>query len=305
MEKKVVFKKPKWLRRFASALLDFIAFVILSLLISLAVEPLSFAMLNGNEAKKTYYDYAVSTHLYEYDDQGNITKLYNLNTYDDNLYYFYDNCLHKNDEYDNIKKEKPEMFHYDETKNRYVENAFDMGDINEKSKYIVFYNEQREYLINNYLDDYLNQFDEYRKAKKIFSLANYLTTLLSALFGLSIVFILIPLTNKNYKTIGKMAFKLKVISISNIETRPTKIQILFRQLITVFFEYILSISTIGIFGIPIPIVFIASIILVLLTKYNQSFHDLCSQTIIIDDYPDLGPIDQKDKYEITYKNVKE
>lgn len=305
MEKKITYKKPKWLRRFSSALLDLIIFLVLTLLLSLASDPLASIMLHGKDAKQTYYDFAVSTHLYTYDENNNIVKISDITTFDANLGYFYSNCINKQEEYNLKKKDKADMFHLDESTNKYVENAYDYNDFDIKSKYIVFYNEVRDYCVNNYLDDYLNQFDDYLKAKKTYTMTNYLSILLSTTVSLLLVYLLIPFINKNYKTVGKMAFRLKVISISNIDPKPTKLQILFRQLITIFFEYILSISTIALIGFPIPVVFIISIVLLLVTKYNQSLHDLICQTIVIDDYPDLGPIDQRYKYEINFTNVKE
>ena len=45
--------------------------------------------------------------------------------------------------------------------------------------------------------------------------------------------------------------------------------------------------------------------MVFLNKYNQSFHDFCCSTLLVDDYPVNKGIDEGNKYEITYKDFKE
>ena len=82
--------------------------------------------------------------------------------------------------------------------------------------------------------------------------------------------------------------------------RPTKLQLLFRQLFTIFFEYVLTIATFGIFGLPIPIILLISMSMVFLTKHNQSFHDLCTSTMLVDDYPSNEAVGASNSYTITF-----
>ena len=53
----------------------------------------------------------------------------------------------------------------------------------------------------------------------------------------------------------------------------------------------------------IPYVIILSVLF--LTKLNQSFHDLCCSTFIIDEYPNNNPITENEKYEVIYITDKE
>lgn len=301
----MTFKKPKWIRRIGAALLDFICAILLMLILSFATTPIVNKIFNGDELKNEYYSYAIATKLYEYDENNNIQVIYDVKTFDENLTYFYKNCTdNKIDEYINKKKESS-LFHYDETTNSYVENEYDYNDSSIRVQYTNFYVEIRDYCIKNYLDAYLNKNENYKVVARKVSMLNYTSTLSAFVLSLIIIYLLIPLINKDNKTIGKMFFKLILISKVNIEIKPSKLQILFRQLVLILFEFIFSISFIGLIGFPIPIGLIASILLAIFTKYHQSLHDICSSTILIDDDYINKPIDEGDKYEITYYNLKE
>ena len=88
MKTKFVFKKPKWLRRIASALLDLFSAIILSLVFYFAVDPFTMAVLDGQEVIEQYYSYALETKLYTYDEILGIIEKYGLpqNWNDDGKY---------------------------------------------------------------------------------------------------------------------------------------------------------------------------------------------------------------------------
>ena len=60
MKKTIIFKKPKWVRRFASALIDLLAALILALLFSFAATPITNSIFNGKEVLNDYYAYLKS-----------------------------------------------------------------------------------------------------------------------------------------------------------------------------------------------------------------------------------------------------
>ena len=127
----------------------------------------------------------------------------------------------------------------------------------------------------------------------------------SVLLALLIYYMIVPMIRKDGKTIGKIAFKIGIVSKINANTTPTKLQLLFRQLVTVLFEFVLSIATIGFVGVPLPLTLLISMVMLMMSKYNQSFHDFCCSTFLVDEYPNDSPIKENDKYEIIYYNVKE
>ena len=306
MEKKMIFRKPKWTRRFSSAFLDITIAIILSLLFSFIASPFSNFVFNGQETYAKYYDYALTTHLFELNEESGVSRINNLETFDENITLFFNDCTdNKLSEYENFKKEKPELFHYDESLNKYVENDYDSSDVSITGQYYLFYNDVIDYCVNNYLDKYLYTLEGYSDTLVVLNRILYLTILLSSLFGLSMVYILVPMIRKDGKTIGKIAFKIGIISKVNVNCKPTKLQILFRQLVTVLFEFVLSIATIGFVGVPLPLTLLFSMVLLMLSKYNQSFHDFCCSTFLIDEYPNDSPIKESEKYEIIYYNVKE
>lgn len=305
MKTKVEFRKPKWLRRIASALLDFICACILALFFSYLANPISNAMFNGKDVLQTYYEYALSTNLYEYDTDGSLKLIDDITIYDQKLTYFYDHCTENNiQEYENFKKEEPALFTLDTNTNKYVEIPHDLSDNELNYKYGVFYDTVRDHCIVTYLDKYLYSLEGYKDTLMLMNKILYMTILLSLTFASLIVYLLIPLLNKDGKTLGKMAFKLRIVSSIGNSSRPSKGQIVFRQLFTIFFEYVLSIATLGFIGIPLPITLLVSMSMLFLTKYNQSFHDLCCSTFLVDDYPSSMPMNEGDKYVVIY-NVME
>ena len=301
MKTKFVFKKPKWLRRIASALLDLFSAIILSLVFYFAVDPFTMAVLDGQEVIEQYYSYALETKLYTYDESGNFVEITNLETYDENLTYFYENFTEgKISEYNEKKSERLDLFELGTDNVTYVEKDYDKTNQDIKYQYSVFYGEVRDHCIATYLDAALEKNEGYKKAQVDFSRIIYTMILLSFGLGSLVVYLIIPLINKDNKTIGKIALRLKVVSKVGNGPKPSKSQIVFRQLFTIFFEYVLSISTLGFFGIPLPLTLLFSMSLLFLTKLNQSFHDLCCSTFLVDDYPGSEPINEGDKYEVIY-----
>ena len=59
------------------------------------------------------------------------------------------------------------------------------------------------------------------------------------------------------------------------------------------------------FGIPLPLSLIATVLLVIFTKYNQSLHDILSSTFLVDDYIEDRPLNEGEKYILTYINVED
>ena len=305
MKKTIVFRKPKWFRRFASAFLDLMVAIILGLLFSFASTPITNAIFNGDDVWNEYYSYAVSTQLYEFNEEGNIQLINAVSTYDEKLTYFYNNCTdNKIQEYIDKKKERTDLFVFDEETNTYKELDYS-NNRDLYTKYQIFYGEVRDYCVNTYLNNYLNSIEEYKECRVVMNRILYTNILMCAFFGLLVSYLLVPVIHKDGKTIGKIAFKLKVISRVGNDPTPTKGQLIFRQLVTILFEYVLSIATLGIFGVPMPLTLLFSISMVFINKYNQSFHDFCCSTLLVDDYPSDRPINAGEKYEIIYNDLRE
>lgn len=306
MKQKVIFRKPKWIRRFTSAFLDLMCAFILALLFSFVSTPLSNSLFDSDEIYKVYYGYAVSSNIYEYNDNGGVSLISDVKIMDEKISLFYNECTdNKISEYENRKGERLDLFYFDQTTNSYKEISYDYDNLDLRANYILFYDNELKICVNNHIDSYLNQFDEYKIALSKLNKMLYFNILIAASFGLLVVYLLIPMINKDGKTIGKLAFKLKVVSKVGEGPKPKKLQLLFRQLVTILFEYVLSLSAIGFVGIVLPITLLISTCMLFLTKYNQSFHDLCCSTILIDEYPNNNPITENEKYEVIYVNSKE
>ena len=304
MKKTIIFKKPKWLRRFGSAFIDLIAALILALIFSFAATPITNSIFNGEEVINTYYGYAVSTQLYEFNEEGTVSLIEDITTFDEKLTYFYTNCTeNKLSEYENKKKERTDLFVYNEQTNKYEELDY-LNNSELVGKYLLFYSEVRDYCITNYLNVYLNNIDGYKESLVVINRILYTNILMCSVFGLIIIYLLIPLLNKEGKTPGKMMFKLKIISKVGNDPTPSKSQIIVRQLITILFEYVLSVATFGLFGIPLPLTLLFSMSMLFMNKYNQSFHDFCCSTLLVDEYPSNKGIDASEKYEITYNDLR-
>lgn len=118
--------------------------------------------------------------------------------------------------------------------------------------------------------------------------------LISTLFSAFILFCLVPLLNKDGKTLGKFALGMKVVNQDG-ET-PLKLQIIIRESFFVFVE--LGVGLFTYFVIPL-----VSLGFILFTKNGLSLHDLVSKT-------DVVPVNKK--YEIVkeeddeyYKSIQE
>lgn len=304
MKKTFVFKKPKWLRRIGSAFIDLLAAVIIALLFSYAVTPITNTIYDGEELWHTYNNYAVETKLFQFNEDGTTSLINDITTYDDNLTFFYLNCTDdKLNEYLDKKKERPDLFVYNELSNTYEELNY-IGNQELIGKYMLFYSEVRDYCVNTYLNDYLNKQEGYKDSLVVLNRMLYTNILICSFVGLLIIYLIIPMIHKEGKTIGKMMFRLKIISKVGNDPKPTKVQILYRQLITVLFEYVLSVATFGLFGIPLPITLLFSMSMLFIGKYNQSFHDFATSTLLVDESLDTKPLNAGEKYEITYNDLR-
>lgn len=298
---KMYFRKPKWLRRIASAFLDIFSAVILALLISFISTPIVNKVFNGPQAYEELYSYSISTRIYTYNEDGTLSVISDVKTMDENITYFYENCTEgKIDEYNNLKKEKSDLFVLDTETGNYVEKEYDYNNQEVRAQYTVFYQGVLEICKTQYLDAYLMKQEGYKEALTKVNQMLYTNILVCSFLGLALIYLVVPLLNKDFKTFGKMAFKLRIISKVGPSSKPSKLQLIFRQLFTIFFEYVLTVATLGIFGIPIPFILLISMSMVFLTKHNQSFHDLCTSTMLVDDYPSNEAVGANNSYMITY-----
>ena len=107
----------------------------------------------------------------------------------------------------------------------------------------------------------------------------------------------------SYSEIGKRHIELNLRKLLRVYSKkgtlePTKLQIAFRELVYIFFELVISFYTVTMFyGIPVTL--LASLLMVFFTNHNQSFHDLCCSTIVVDEEPVQNNTRESDKIYLT------
>ena len=94
----------------------------------------------------------------------------------------------------------------------------------------------------------------------------------SSLFSAAILFCVVPLVNKDGKTLGKFALGMKVVNQDG--EAPSKLQIIIRESFIIFVELVLGFYTY--FLIPL-----VSLGLILFTKNELSLHDLVAKTDVV------------------------
>lgn len=175
--------------------------------------------------------------------------------------------LNRIDEYLSIKSES-ELFKYQN--GQYVPIG-EEEELNEfyKNNWKIVYTElikTEEY--SKYNNEYVEVMDGYTSN----------TYAISLVVALSIIFLIIPLFNKNGKTLSKLIFKISVVN-ENYD-KPTKLQIFIRQFFFVLLTFLF-----------IPIVI--SLVMVLFEKRGKSLHDYISMTRLIDSGAEKMLIEEK------------
>ena len=112
---------------------------------------------------------------------------------------------------------------------------------------------------------------------------NNVVTLFIRLGLVVILFIIIPLTNKNGKTIGKFVFKLSLAKMN--EEKINRLQVLPRSIFYLALPVILYFVSNSWIQLAILIGMAAvSLLLMNVTKKKSALHDLISRTMVLDSY---------------------
>ena len=285
MRQVVEYKKSPLLRRFAAFFIDLVIAVLALLLVdTILTTPIVNATTDYDETYELFYDTLVDSHLYIYDEKGNIAQI--RSNYDENIVKFYE----KYDDVENYYKLKLEsnLFDYDEANDKWTvkENALE-------SDVTIFYLTtiaNAEYKILYEVEDIKNMTIK-------LSAYNDVMFLINAFIGITITFLVVPLISKSSATVGMKPFYLCVVNKNNGEF-ASKTQVLFRYLVILSMYGFLSLYTMG-----LPL--IVSGVMILFTKERQSLPDLLCSTYTVDDGQKEAQILEKDQILIIYDDGKQ
>lgn len=289
-EKTYIYQKPKILRRLCAALIDFILVVVIGVFISFIFSAILKNSSVYMENLTIYQNYAVRSGLYRYtDDKKN--EIVEVSAVEEDFIrdFYYEFVTDGKSIYD-AKKVESNLFDYDETTDTFSWKE----TVNENEK-TDFYIQMRDLAIRDYFDLYMYSDEVSAAAAYKLAAFNYLEFFVCAGIGLSIIYILVPLLLKDGKSLGKILFKLKIIS-SKGSIQISKLQLFFRGLVIIFFEFVISFYAISI--IYLPITLIVSLAMMLFNKRQLSFHDLSCSSIVVNDAPE-GNIPESEKIILT------
>lgn len=274
-QKQVVYCKPKLLRRISAAVIDFLIVVIIGVLISFVFTPIFKHSSVYMENLKIYQSYAVQSGLYRYTDEKQNEIIEVIATREDFIKNFYYQHVENGKEIYDQKKIESNLYDYDE-----ISDTFTLKENVTESETIEFYVQMRDLAIAQYFNEYM--YGNKVSAAAAYKLAafNYLEFFICAAIGLIVVYVLLPLFFKDGKSVGKMLFKLKIIS-SKGSIQVSKLQLIFRGLVIIFFEMVISIYTMSIFYLPLTL--LVSLVMMFVNKKQLTFHDLVCSTIVVDD----------------------
>lgn len=276
--KTIVFKKAKKLRRIGSAVIDLLFSLVLTLIIALFVSAIISRTSSYKNAYARYQEIMTDSYIYELNDNGQAVII--NNDYDNKITLFFDNHTENGiDYYNNLKKESGL---FDETS----PGVYVIKEGTDEKSLTDFYqsilrkltdSKQESYkYFNGYLTSVADAGDVYNRLYSFL----IIEIMISFLLAFLIYYLAIPMIRKDNRTFGKMMFRLQIYSKKE-NLQPKKIQILFRELVFIFFELLISIYTVVTFFVPVTL--LISLIMAMFTKYDQSFHDLVCQTFVVDD----------------------
>ena len=267
----------------AKRIFAFFIDILCTLLIAINLNNFLFSNLTRESLGTTaleekYKDRLVDSHLYIQKDDGlcysidmiNHDNSMNEEEYiqylDEKLTLFYldeDFECSNIEQYNELKKNKEDIFKYDTSLNTYIY----LDNIDNEAK-LKFYKDAVTYSIDKVLvndeliEDYLNQI-----------MRNGLISLsMSFMASMFIFFLIIPMINKNRSTIGKYMFKIGLIDLKTKEILSRQQYTL--RFIVLFLETVISLMCYG--G-----VLLISFAFTIFTKNNSSLHDFAAKSMPI------------------------
>jgi len=238
---------------------------------------------------KVYNQYAVSSGLYQYDEDNKNIVQYQIKD-EQVLIDFYFEKIDNQEAYIERKKASG-LFDYDETTKQFIKKS----DVSDEQLY-TFYTRMQNIAINSYLSEYMNGFEEAKIASRKLAGYNLLELAITSFLGLLVVYLVIPLVSRNGISLGKLLFRLRIVSTKG-NGQVKKVQLLFRGLVIILFEIIASIYTISMFYVPLFLVI--SLIIMFLNKKQLTFHDLVCSTMVVDN-ENRSNVREAEKIIITY-----
>ncbi len=149
-------------------------------------------------------------------------------------------------------------------------------------------------------DAYLNNNDIYQEnLNALVNIDNGIFYTFSFL-GEAIFLLIIPLTNKKHKTVGKCLLKLRLVTTKDLEVQQKHILIKFVCLYgieTVLYSLFLGTDSLILF---VPLI---SLMVILFSPRRQNIHHMISNTMIVDekDCVVFSSLEEKQKYDSTLK----
>lgn len=274
MDEKVEYYKLPFYKRVTSIMMDFMIVVTLFIFLLLGSTAIVPNIMNNDTDLQQYNSerskFLYNTDLYEIID-GKIQEVYE----DDNIarsFEFSGNLIKYNE-----NKEASGLFSFEN--NKYIEK----GTSEELEK---FYK-------NNWLiaRNYIMSMEEYTYYDNLYQekMENYLsfTIVIPIVISIISLLILVPFFNKDGKTIGKMLFKISVVTD---DLEPTnRLQIFMRQFFFVLFTITIIPS-------------IVSLIMYLFTSKGKTLHDQITLSRVIDSNVKKVLLSRKDKVEEVKKD---
>lgn len=259
MKRVLAFHKSRLFSRFGALALDLIiAFVLMVFIIAAIIIPIFDSIPAVSNVEKEYENMMVAFGIYESND-GDIS--YITSEYDDKLVYFY-STYDDISNYNNLKAES-EYFSFDEESGQYIEIGTD-------EEMVSFYK-----LALQKANEIVWAREDIRVVAAKVETINKVIVYCGLIISLSITFLIPPLIFKDRSTIGMKPFHLQVVSKTTGDF-ASRLQILFKFLIFLTFEWILTYFYIG------YLIMFISLIMVVITKEKISLTDFLCSTIVVD-----------------------
>lgn len=259
MKRVLAFHKSRLFSRFGALALDLIiAFVLMVFVIAAIIIPIFDSIPAVSNVEKEYENMMVAFGIYE-SNEGDIN--YITSEYDDKLVYFY-STYDEIFNYNNLKAES-EYFSFDEESGQYIEIGTD-------EEMVSFYK-----LALQKANEIVWAREDIRVVAAKVEAINKVIVYCGLIISLSITFLIPPLIFKDRSTIGMKPFHLQVVSKTTGDF-ASRLQILFKFLIFLTFEWILTYFYIG------YLIMFISLIMVVITKEKISLTDFLCSTIVVD-----------------------
>lgn len=227
--------------------------------------------------------------------------------HEENKYYDFFDLYNKNqyfersgDEYTMNSELKTLIFPYFDKSDEPSEDADKKIGEMEDSFFYPMYSEMIS-MVENKTDLHYNGYSYNDLQKKILAFDNYsnnlavVTAYITLLVSTGILYLLVPLINKNHKTVTMMIMKLERVNKENLEIVKTPkvvinfVYALLSSLLIAFFIPAVFVTIYGIFNIPILMIFgllsvaliLASFVFLLFSAFNMDLFDFLTGTVLL------------------------